>query len=201
MFQYDPIIGIWVKAKGSHIETFIKNWEAKHEVQAFCVYDLPPMLPKGGLIFLHGIKDNNNNKQQKISRLLAYAKYVGYENIKGWPKYIINKDSALWISERERIRNTFGPTRLHTHDKNEFDNFWKKQGGVRGLFLMEDIHPISKMVSRSDSIRILQVYRPVGFRYKYLTATQVRKFLELIGIDAEIEIEGIDSPNVRLRLR
>jgi hypothetical protein len=66
---------------------------------------------------------------------------------------------------------------------------------------MEDIHPISKMVSWSDSMRILQVYRPVGFSYKYLTATQVRKFLELIGIDAEIEIEGIDSPNVRLRLR
>jgi hypothetical protein len=192
MFQYDPIIGIWVKAKPNHIETFIKNWEATHEVQAFCVYDLPPILPKGGLIFLHGIK---------VNKLLAYAKYVGYENIKGWPEYIINKDSALWISERERIWNTFGPTRLHTHDKNEFYNFWKKQGGVRGLFLMEDIHPISKMVSRSDSMRILQVYRPVGFSYKYLTTTQVRKFLELIGIDAEIEIEGIDSPNVRLRLR
>jgi hypothetical protein len=190
--QYDPIIGIWVKAKPSHIQTFIENWKTTHEVQAFGVYDLPPMLPRGGLIFLHAIN---------INRLLAYAKYVGYENIKGWPEYAISHDSSLWIRERERIWRTFGPTRLHTRDKNEFDNFWKEQQGVRGLFLMEDLYPISKIVSWVDSMRILQVFRPLGFSYRYLTTTQVCKFLELIGIDMEIEIEGIESPNVRSRLR
>lgn len=41
--QYDPIIGIWVKAEPSHIQTFIENWERTLEVQAFGVYDLPPI--------------------------------------------------------------------------------------------------------------------------------------------------------------
>lgn len=191
-FHYDPIIGIWVKVQPKHLETFIQNWERTNELQAFCIYDLPPMLPQNGLIFLHAIE---------ISRLVAYAKYVGYENIKGWVEYAASHDAGLWMSERERIWRTFGPNRLHTHDKNEFDNFWKDQQGVRGLFLMQDLHRISETVSWIDSMRILQVYRPLGFSYRYLTSSQVRKFLELTGIDMEVEVRGINSPNVKSWVR
>ena len=191
-FHYDPIIGIWVKVQPKHLEAFIQNWERTNELQAFCIYDLPPMLPQNGLIFLHAIE---------ISRLVAYAKYVGYENIKGWVEYAASHDAGLWMSERERIWRTFGPNRLHTHDKNEFDNFWKDQQGVRGLFLMQDLHRISETVSWIDSMRILQVYRPLGFSYRYLTSSQVRKFLELTGIDMEVEVRGINSPNVKSWVR
>ncbi|MEM4047478.1 MAG: hypothetical protein QXI65_07175 [Metallosphaera sp.] len=190
--QYEPIIGIWVKAEQRHIETFIKNWETRKDVQAFCVYDLPPMLPEGGIIFLHAIK---------LNRLIAYAKYVGYEQVKGWYEHTKFRDDRLWIEERERIWQTFGPHRLHTHDKDEFDKFWKAQMGVRGLFLMKDLQRLQKTISWDDSMKILQVFRPLGFSYRYLIESQVRQFLELIGLEMEIQIEGILSPRVILKQR
>ncbi|MEM3550647.1 MAG: hypothetical protein QXV01_06100 [Candidatus Bathyarchaeia archaeon] len=192
MFQYDPIIGIWVKAQPKHLQTFIENWEKTNEVQAFCVYDLPPMLPQGSLVFLHAIGSN---------RLVAYAKYVECDSIKGWYEHILFAHSNLWINERERVWNTFGPNRLHTHNKAEFDKFWKEQQGIRGLFLMEDIRRISKKISWVDSMRILGVFRPLGFSYKYLTSTQVREFFKLAEIDIEIKIEGINSPKVISRIK
>jgi hypothetical protein len=183
--QYDPLIGIWVKSKPSHIQTFIRNWEDTHEAQAFLVYDLPPMLPQGGLIFLHAIKEN---------KLSAYAKYVGCEYIKGW-----SSDYNLWEQERNRIWRTYGndKKRLHTHKEEEFKKFWEDQKGARGLFLMEEVCEVPKKVSWDEEKRILKIYRPIGFSYKYLTATQVREFLELIGINMEIEVKGIESPIVR----
>jgi len=184
--EYDPIIGIWAKAKPEHIETFIANWEKLKNIQAFCVYDLPPILPEGGLVFLHAID---------LNRLIAYAKYTGYEYVKGWYEHTRGDDS-LWFSERERVWHTFGPNKLHTHNKNEFDKFWEEQMGVRGLFFMKDICKLSRNVSWNDSMKILQVFRPLGFSYRYLTNTQVQKFLKLTGIDMEIKIEGISSPRV-----
>lgn len=163
------------------------NWEKLEETQAFCVYDLPPILPHGSLIFLHAIKTN---------RLAAYARYVGYEHIKGWYRRTVDHDETLWISERERIWHTFGPSKLHTHDKNEFDRFWKAQMGVRGLFLMEDLQELLETISWNNSMQILQVFRPLGFSYRYLTSTQVQKFLELADIKMEVKIEGITSPEV-----
>lgn len=73
--SYEPFVGIWVKAEPKHITTFINNWEKLKKSQVFCVYDLPPILPPGGLIFLHAILEN---------KILAWAKYVGYENVAGW---------------------------------------------------------------------------------------------------------------------
>jgi len=190
--QYDPIIGIWVKAEPRHIETFIENWERHRDVQAFCVYDLPPMLPRGGVIFLHAIK---------LNKLVAYAKYVGCEYGKGWYEYTVFHDDELWIEERERIWHAFGLFRLHTHDKNDFNNFWEAQMGVRGLFLMEDLQRSPTTISWHDLMKILQVFRPLGFSYKYLTSAQVKRLLELIGLNVEIEIEGIISPKVISELK
>jgi hypothetical protein len=91
--QYEPIIGVWVKAEPRHIETFIQNWERYGETQAFCVYDLPPMLPEGGMVFLHAIK---------LNRLTAYARYVGCEYVKGWYEHARLSDDRLWMEERGR---------------------------------------------------------------------------------------------------
>ena len=190
--QYEPIIGIWVKAEPRHIETFIQNWERQGNVQAFCVYDLPPMLPQGGIIFLHAIK---------LNQLVAYAKYVGCEHVKGWYEHTRFRDDRLWMEERKRVWRTFGPQRLHTHDRDDFDKFWKAQMGVRGLFLMKDLQRSPKTISWDDSMKILQVFRPLGFSYRYLTNSQVRKFLGLLGLEMEIEIEGIISPRVISTLR
>jgi len=188
--SYEPIIGIWVKAKPEYIETFIENWENTKQVQAFCVYDVPPILPEGGLVFLHAIN---------LNRLMAYAEYVGYEYIEGWYEHVRIKNDTIWIKERERIWNTYGPNRLHTHDKEEFNDFWEAQKGVRGLFLMRNIFTVTKRVTWDESMKILQVSRPVGFSYKYLTISQVQKFLQLIDVKMEIKVQGITSPKVILK--
>jgi hypothetical protein len=105
------------------------------------------------------------------------------------------------MEERERIWHTFGPHRLHTHEKGEFDRFWKAQMGVRGLFLMREIRRPPKPITWDDSMRVLQVFRPLGFSYRYLTTSQVLRLLELMELEVEVEIHGIASPKVISKLR
>jgi hypothetical protein len=88
--------------------TFIDNWEKFKEPQAFCVYDLPPMIPYGGLIFLHAIGQN---------RIIAWAKYVGYDNVSGWHEHVIGASESVWLNERERIWESYTSRRLHTYSK------------------------------------------------------------------------------------
>ena len=187
---YEPLIGIWVKARPEYIRTFIRNWETTKNTQAFCVYDLPPMLPKGGVVFLHAIN---------LNRLIAYARYVGYEYIKGWYDHVELGNDQVWMEERDRIWNTFGPYRLHTHNKEEFDEFWKAQKGVRGLFLMESVKELPEKIPWSKSMRILQIHRPIGFSYRYLTFKQVQEFLKLTRLKVFIEVRGISNPEVVLK--
>lgn len=194
--NYEPIVGIWVKAKPKHITTFIENWENFKESQAFCVYDLPPILPYGSLIFLHAIDEN---------KLLAYAQYVGYDIVEGWIEYDklkskLSKD-ALWYKERDRIWSDYTYRRLHTHNKNEFDRFWIDQMGVRGVFIMGNVIRLDKNPSWSESMNILQIHRPLGFSYRFLYRTQVERFLRLIGVKARLEIIGIESPKVIISYR
>jgi hypothetical protein len=87
LLPYEPFVGIWVKAEPRHIQTFIDNWEKFNVPQAFCVYDLPPMLPYGGLIFLHAIGQ---------SRIMAWAKYVGIFS-KRRPKSLVTNKPDLEI--------------------------------------------------------------------------------------------------------
>lgn len=187
MLPYEPFVGIWVKAEPRHITTFIDNWEKFNEPQAFCVYDLPPMLPYSGLIFLHAIGQN---------RIMAWAKYVGYDNVKGWYEHDTRANDSVWLSERERIWQSFTPRRLHTHDKDDFDRFWMAQMGVRGLFIMEAITRVTERVGWTESMEILQVHRPLGFSYRYLTASQVEQFMRLIGTPIKLTVEGIHNPKV-----
>lgn len=190
MNRYEAIAGIWVKAKLEYIEKFINNWEKYKKEQAFCVYDLPPVLPKGGVVFLHAIGKG---------RLVAYARYAGYEYIKGWYEHI-KGDDKLWIEERERVWRNYGPSRLHTEDKRDFNNFWKDQMGVRGLFLMKDIKrlPEEKQIPWDVSMIVLQVYRPIGFSYKYLTNLQVEELFKHAGLEIKVKIKGVISPKVVL---
>lgn len=184
---YDPIIGIWVKAKPGHIEAFLRNWEADMQSQAFCVYDSPPIVPEGGLVFMHAIGRN---------RLVAYAKYVDYEYIQGWFQHAVHRNDKLWISERDRIWSTYTPDRLHTRNKSEFERFWAEQMGVRGLFIMEELSRITQRVTWMDSMKILQVNRPLGFSYRYLTESQSKMFLQKAGITMNYEVKGINSPKI-----
>ena len=186
---YEPFVGIWVKAEPRHIMTFIDNWEKFKEPQAFCVYDLPPILPHGGLIFLHGIGQ---------SRIMALAKYVGYDNVVGWYKHVKRANDSKWLSERERIWESFTPKRLHTHDRNDFDRFWGAQMGVRGLFIMGAITRVTTHVGWAQSMEILQIHRPIGFSYRYLTAKQVEQFMRLIGTPIKVMVEGIHNPRVKM---
>jgi hypothetical protein len=185
--SYEPFVGIWVKAEPQHITTFIKNWEKFKELQAFCVYDLPPILPPGGLIFLHAIREN---------KILAWAKYVGYENVAGWYEHDAGITDSIWLRERERIWHSFAPNKLHTYDKDDFDKFWMDQMGVRGLFIMEEVTRVTPNVGWTQSMKILQVHRPLGFSYKYLTVNQVEQFLRLLNIRLKITVEGINNPKV-----
>jgi len=150
------------------------------------------MLPEGGIIFLHAIN---------LNQLVAYAKYVGCEYVKGWYEHTKLRDDRIWIGERERVWHTYGPHRLHTHNKEDFNKFWEAQMGVRGLFLMRDIQKTPKTIPWNNSMRILQVFRPLGFSYRYLTTTQVQKFLDLVDLKIEIKIKGITFPRVITRLK
>lgn len=201
--KYEPIIGVWVKSKAKHIKTFINNWKETKEIQAFCVYDLPPILPEGGVVFLHATR---------LGKLVAYARYAGYEEIKGWPEYYeawrrqLGKgrrkrepsNADVWMNERERVWRIYGPKRLHTHDKEEFNNFWASQAGVRGLFLMKDIQEVPRPVPWGDEVRILKIHGLPGISYRYLTLSQVLKFLELSGLKVRVRVKGISSPKVIL---
>lgn len=189
MHSYEPFVGIWAKAEPRHVMTFINNWEKFNEPQAFCVYDLPPMLPHGGLIFLHAIGQN---------RIMAWAKYVGYDYVRGWYEHDTKADDSTWLSERDRIWQNFTAKRLHTHDKNDFDIFWTAQMGVRGLFIMEAITQAPGNVGWTQSMAILHVHRPLGFSYRYLTASQVEQFLQLLGVSLKVTVEGINNPKVIL---
>jgi hypothetical protein len=190
MLSYEPFAGIWVKAEPRHIMTFIENWEMHHEPQAFCVYDLPPMLPHGSLIFLHAIHQN---------RILAWARYVGHDYVSGWFEHDVRANDSTWLGERERIWKNFTPRRLHTHDKTDFAIFWTEQMGVRGLFTMETITRVDANVDWTQSMKILQVHRPLGFSYRYLTASHVEQFLKLLGTPMRVIVEGINDPKVALR--
>jgi len=121
---------------------------------------------------------------------------VAYENVAGWYEHDAGLNDSMWLRERERIWHSFAPKRLHTYDKDDFDRFWMEQMGVRGLFIMEAITGVTQNVGWTQSMKILQVHRPLGFSYRYLTASQVEQFLQLLGTRLKVTVEGINNPKV-----
>jgi hypothetical protein len=117
--------GLWTKCDSLFADYFLKNWTQRHEPLAFLLYDPPPVLRVGSPVFIHS---------DKSLRLLA--RFREGQFVAGHKQTIEVEER---IAERERVWQTHRVSTIDPPTKEQFDEFWEGQNGVRGLFIMDEI--------------------------------------------------------------
>jgi hypothetical protein len=150
--------GLWTKCDAVFADYFLKNWTQRRRPLAFLLYDPPPALPTGAPVFIHS---------DKSLRLLA--RFRDGQFVAG---HKLTVEAEERRQERERVWQMH---RVHTIDpptKEEFDRFWEKQHGVRGLFLMDEVAEMPQPVGFKVYGRALGWGYPMGVGYRYLSVPQ-----------------------------
>jgi len=89
--------------------------------------------------------------------------------------------------ERERVWQAH---RVHTIDppaKEQFDEFWEAQHGVRGLFIMDEVTEMTQPVAFKVYGRALEWGFPMGVGYRYLSLAQSMLLLRLAPMPSRVE--------------
>jgi hypothetical protein len=160
--------GLWTKCEPVFADYFRKNWAQRREPMAFLLYDPPPALPAGAPVFIHSAKS---------LRLLARFREAQF--VAGH-KPTVEADERL--AERERIWQTHRADTLDPPRKEDFDQFWEKQHGVRGLFLMDEVAELPEPVGFKVYGRALGWGFPMGVGYRYLSAAQSVLLMRVAGM-------------------
>jgi hypothetical protein len=154
----DSPFGLWTKCDRVFADYFLKNWQTRKKPLAFLLHDPPPALRAGSLIFIHSDKN-----------LRLVANFAGAEFLAGH-KFTSDKEERL--AERERVWSTYRVDTLEPPTKAEFDAFWEKQHGIRALFVMDTIQPITEPLPFKVYGRALEWGYPQGVGYRYLSLPQ-----------------------------
>jgi hypothetical protein len=154
----DAPFGLWTKCDRIFAEYFLKNWMARHEPLAFLLYDPPPALRSGAPIFIHSDKNLRLIANFRRGEFVAGHKWTAAPEER--------------IAERERIWMTYRASTVDPPAKADFDAFWNKQAGVRGLFIMEDVAAVAEPIQFKTYARALEWGYPTGVGYRYLSFSQ-----------------------------
>jgi hypothetical protein len=157
--------GLWTKCDGVFADYFLKNWTQRREPLAFLLYDPPPALRPGAPVFIHSDKS-----------LRLVARFREGQFVAG---YKLTVEAEERRAERERVWQTHRVTTIDPPTQEEFDQFWEKQHGVRGLFIMDEVAEVPKPVAFKVYGRALGWGYPMGVGYRYLSVPQSVLLLRL----------------------
>jgi hypothetical protein len=152
---------------------FLKNWTERREPLAFLLYDPPPAVRTGAPVFIHSDKS-----------LRLVARFREGQFVAGH-KLTVEADER--VAERERVWQAYRLPTIDPPAKEEFDQFWESQHGVRGLFVMDEVTEASESVAFKVYGRALEWGFPMGVRYRYLSVPQsVLLLLRLVVIPPRV---------------
>ena len=163
--------GLWTKCDSVFAEYFLKNWVERREPLAFLLYDPPPALRTGAPVFIHS---------DKSLRLLA--RFREGQFVAGHKQTVEPEERVL---ERERVWRSYRAGTINPPTKEEFDAFWERQNGVRGMFLMDEVAELPQRVGFKVYGRALEWGFPMGVAYRYLSVPQCVLLLRLAGTPPE----------------
>ena len=167
----DQPFGLWTKCDGVFANYFLTNWKARHEPLAFLLYDPPPALPAGSLIFIHS--DKNLRLVVRFRRSL----------------YVAGHKLTVEAEEREAVRewvwSTYRANTIEPPLKTDYDAFWTSQNGIRSLFLMDELVEVPVTCAFKEYGRALEWGYPMGVGYRYLSLSQTFLLLACAGLPSE----------------
>ncbi len=164
--------GLWTKCDAQYARYFAANWTDRKEPLAFLLYDPPPALEPGAPVFIHSDR-----------HLRLIARFAGAEFVAGH-KATIAEDERL--EERERVWASYRQNTNQRPPKAEFDEFWEAQEGVRGLFLMDELHCVCRPPVFKTYGAALQWGYPRGVGYRYTSLTQSLLLLHCAAVPEEV---------------
>lgn len=165
--------GLWTKCDSIFADYFLKNWNARGEPLAFFLYDSPPVLIPGAPIFIH------SDKNLRLLARFRASQFIGGH------KYTVGAEERL--EERERVWSTYRAGTIDAPTRREFDVFWDRQNGVRSLFLMDNLLPLSTTCPFKTYGRALEWGYPIGVGYRYLSLSQCLLLLRYGNLPSHIE--------------
>jgi hypothetical protein len=160
--------GLWTKCDAVFADYFLKNWARRRRPLAFLLYDPPPTLPARSPVFIHA---------DKTLRLLA--RFQRGEFVAGHKRTVEAEERT---AERERVWSAYRAGTLDPPTKQEFDQFWERQDGVRGLFLLDEVAELPEPAPFKLYGRALQWGFPRGVGYRYLSLPQCALLLRLAAV-------------------
>jgi hypothetical protein len=172
--------GLWTKCDGVFADYFLKNWSARHEPLAFLLYDPPPTVRRGAPVFIHSDKS-----LRLVARFLEGQYVAGH-------KLTVEKEER--VAERERVWSRYRVNTIDPPAKDEFDEFWDGQNGVRALFVMDEVAALPEPVAFKVYGRALEWGYPMGVGYRYLSLAQSLLLLRAASLAApahEMFLRGI----------
>lgn len=164
--------GLWTKCRREFADYFLKNWERCREPLAFLLYDPPPSLRPASPVFIHS---------DEGLRLLA--RFREGQFVAGHKRTVEAEERR---AERERVWQAHRVNTIDPPTKEEFDQFWEGQNGVRGLFLMDEVAGLLKPVTFKVYGRALEWGFPMGVGYRYLSLAQSVLLLRLAAMPPEV---------------
>src|SRR5205823_3743867 len=99
----------------------------------FLLYDPPPALRMGSPVFIHS---------DKSLRLLA--RFREGQFVAG---HKLTVEAEERTAERERIWQSYRVNTVNPPAREECDEFWEAQHGVRGLFIMDEVSEVPQPVT------------------------------------------------------
>jgi hypothetical protein len=154
----DGPFGLWTKCDRVFADYFVNNWTQRRERLAFLLYDPPPVLLAGAPVFIHSEQHVRLIARFRESQFIAGQKFT--------------VDEPERIEERERIWSQYRAGTLDAPQKADFDVFWTRQNGVRGVFLMDEVTELPQPLRFKDYGRALEWGYPNGVGYRYLSYSQ-----------------------------
>jgi hypothetical protein len=164
--------GLWTKCDLTFAEYFLTNWKSCREPVAFLLYDAPPALTKGSLVFVHADE-----------HIRFVAAFCGSQYVSG-QKFTV--DASERVQERERIWNMYRADTVEPPAKPEFDQFWDRQNGIRSLFIMDELEALPRPCPSREYMRALEWGFPNCVGYRYLSLAQSYLLLRNAGLSTEI---------------
>lgn len=168
----DSPFGLWTKCDAVFADYFLTNWTAREEPLAFLLYDSPPVIQAGAPVFIHS---------DKHLRLLARFRETQY--VAGHKQTV---DTDERIAERERIWMTYRASTLNPPEKEDFDEFWERESGVRALFLMDRVSLAPSPSPFKVYGRALEWGYPLSVGHRYLSLSQVALLLRACELPDEL---------------
>jgi hypothetical protein len=174
----DAPFGLWTKCDSIFAEYFLKNWQARREPLAFLLYDSLPVLTPGAPVFIHSDKNLRLLASFRESQFVAGHKHT--------------VDTEERLAERERVWSAYRAQTLDPPSKRDFDSFWERQNGVRALFVMDNVSPISEACPFKTYGRALEWGYPMGVGYRYLSLSQCALLLHHVGVASQVVQEYLN---------